>query len=130
MEHRHTHVSQEFEQSKKVLSNRKIFIAPEVKQRKVFNKSMDMWSMGVIVYVSLSGVFPFEEDRDIYEQIRNSNFMFPTDPWETVSDDGLKIFLCLFFFFYRLHYNLSYRFDQNRVFTSINRPACSSTKST
>ena len=50
-----------------------------------------MWSLGVIVYVSLSGVFPFEEDRDIYEQIRNSNFMFPTDPWETVSVDGGNI---------------------------------------
>jgi hypothetical protein len=48
-----------------------------------------MWSMGVIVYVSLSGTFPFEEDRDIYEQIMNSNFMFPSDPWETISTDGL-----------------------------------------
>ena len=48
-----------------------------------------MWSMGVIVYVSLSGTFPFEEDRDIYEQIMNSNFMFPADPWETISTDGL-----------------------------------------
>ena len=47
-----------------------------------------MWSMGVIVYVSLSGVFPFEEDHDIYEQIRNSNFMFPADPWETVTPEG------------------------------------------
>jgi protein kinase D len=72
-------------------------LAPEVKQRKVFNKSMDMWSMGVIVYVSLSGVFPFEEDRDIYEQIRNSNFMFPSDPWETVTEDG-TLFTSLFTF--------------------------------
>lgn len=54
---------------------------------------MDMWSMGVIIYVSLSGVFPFEEDRDIYEQIRNSNFMFPSDPWDTVSGDGKKILI-------------------------------------
>lgn len=44
--------------------------------------------MGVIVYVSLSGTFPFEEDRDIYEQIMNSNFMFPADPWQNVSSDG------------------------------------------
>ena len=44
--------------------------------------------MGVIVYVSLSGTFPFEEDSDIYEQIMNSNFMFPEDPWEEISKDG------------------------------------------
>ena len=66
-----------------------------------------MWSMGVVVYVSLSGVFPFEEDRGIYEQIRNSNFMFPADQWKHISKDGelnikfykLKLkFIKIFFF--------------------------------
>jgi hypothetical protein len=47
-----------------------------------------MWSMGVIFYVTLSGTFPFEEDRDIYEQILNSNFMFPADPWESITPNG------------------------------------------
>lgn len=46
--------------------------------------------MGVIVYVSLSGTFPFEEDRDIYEQIVNSNFLFPSDPWSSISTDGKR----------------------------------------
>lgn len=41
--------------------------------------------MGVIVYVSLSGTFPFEEDRDIYEQIMDSNFLFPAETWENLS---------------------------------------------
>ena len=50
-----------------------------------------MWSMGVIVYVSLSGTFPFEEDRDINEQIMNPNFMFPDDPWETIKPEGKLI---------------------------------------
>ena len=44
------------------------------------------WSMGVIVYVSLSGTFPFEEDRDIYEQIMDSNFLFPADNWENMTE--------------------------------------------
>jgi serine/threonine protein kinase len=61
---------------------------PELKQKRLYNNSIDMWSMGVIVYVSLSGTFPFEEDRDIYEQIINSNFMFPADPWESISAAG------------------------------------------
>ena len=47
--------------------------------------------MGVIVYVSLSGAFPFEEDRDIYEQIMDSKFLFPPDTWENL-DTGLSIF--------------------------------------
>lgn len=50
-----------------------------------------MWSMGVIVYVSLSGTFPFEEDRDIHEQILNSNFMFPHDPWDSVSPEAIEL---------------------------------------
>ena len=44
--------------------------------------------MGVIIYVSLSGNFPFEEDRDIYEQIMNPNVMYPPDPWDSISNDG------------------------------------------
>ena len=38
-------------------------------------RSLDMWSTGVIIYVSLSGTFPFNEDEDINEQIQNASFM-------------------------------------------------------
>ena len=56
-----------------------------------------MWSLGVVMYVSLSGMFPFEEDRDIHQQIRNSNFLFPSNPWKNISKDGIKtIFLLKF----------------------------------
>lgn len=64
---------------------------PELKQKRLYNNSIDMWSMGVIIYVSLSGTFPFEEDRDIYEQILNSNFMFPPEIWDSVSRDAIGL---------------------------------------
>lgn len=64
---------------------------PELKQRRLYNNSIDMWSMGVITYVSLSGTFPFEEDRDIYEQIMNSNFLFPSDPWDSISQTAIDL---------------------------------------
>lgn len=47
-----------------------------------------MWSVGVIVYVSLSGTFPFNEDEDINEQIQNAAFMYPPNPWKEISSDG------------------------------------------
>jgi hypothetical protein len=47
-----------------------------------------MWSCGVIIYVSLSGTFPFNEDEDINDQIQNAAFMYPPNPWKETSSDG------------------------------------------
>lgn len=63
-------------------------LAPEVLRNKGYNRSLDMWSVGVIVYVSLSGTFPFNEDEDINEQIQNAAFMYPPSPWKEISSDG------------------------------------------
>lgn len=64
------------------------FSAPEVLRNKGYNRSLDMWSVGVIVYVSLSGTFPFNEDEDINDQIQNAAFMYPPSPWKEISSDG------------------------------------------
>lgn len=64
------------------------FAAPEVLRNKGFNRSLDMWSVGVIVYVSLSGTFPFNEDEDINDQIQNAEFMYPPTPWREISTIG------------------------------------------
>ena len=68
--------------------------APEVLKRKGYNRSLDMWSVGVITYVSLSGTFPFNEDEEINDQIHNASFMFPSDPWKDVSPAGQCYALC------------------------------------
>uniref|UniRef100_A0A8C5E2U3 Protein kinase C n=1 Tax=Gouania willdenowi TaxID=441366 RepID=A0A8C5E2U3_GOUWI len=64
------------------------YLAPEVLRSRGYNRSLDMWSVGVIVYVSLSGTFPFNEDEDVHEQIQNAAFMYPTNPWTEISDDA------------------------------------------
>jgi protein kinase D len=72
-----------------VLLKRHFFsLAPEVLRNKGYDRSLDMWSVGVIVYVSLSGTFPFNEDEDINEQIQNAGFMYPANPWKEISSDG------------------------------------------
>ncbi|CAF3441433.1 unnamed protein product [Rotaria sp. Silwood1] len=65
-------------------------LKPEIRLEKGYNRSLDMWSCGVIIYVSLSGTFPFNEDEEIEDQIRNANFMFPTNPWNDISNDALR----------------------------------------
>jgi len=64
------------------------YLAPEVLRSKGYNRSLDMWSVGVIVYVSLSGTFPFNEDEDINDQIQNAAFMYPPTPWKYISAEG------------------------------------------
>ncbi|CAB04830.2 Serine/threonine-protein kinase dkf-2 [Caenorhabditis elegans] len=66
------------------------YLAPEVLRNKGFNRSLDMWSVGVIVYVSLSGTFPFNEDEDINDQIQNAEFMYPPTPWKEISENAIE----------------------------------------
>ncbi|XP_060684361.1 serine/threonine-protein kinase D1 [Hemiscyllium ocellatum] len=67
------------------------YLAPEVLRNKGYNRSLDMWSVGVIVYVSLSGTFPFNEDEDIHDQIQNAAFMYPPNPWKEISLEAIDV---------------------------------------
>merc|ERR1711963_709956 len=67
------------------------YLAPEVLRNKGYNRSLDMWSTGVIIYVSLSGTFPFNEDEDINEQFQNASFMYPPHPWKEISKDAIEL---------------------------------------
>ena len=67
------------------------YLAPEVLRNKGYNRSLDMWSTGVIIYVSLSGTFPFNEDEEIQEQIQNASFMYPPHPWKEISKDAIEL---------------------------------------
>uniref|UniRef100_A0A8C3G175 Protein kinase D4 n=1 Tax=Cyclopterus lumpus TaxID=8103 RepID=A0A8C3G175_CYCLU len=67
------------------------YLAPEVIGNSGYNRSLDMWSVGVIMYVSLSGTFPFNEDEDIGQQITNAAFMYPRQPWASISLEAVSL---------------------------------------
>uniref|UniRef100_M4A1X2 non-specific serine/threonine protein kinase n=1 Tax=Xiphophorus maculatus TaxID=8083 RepID=M4A1X2_XIPMA len=67
------------------------YLAPEVISSSGYNRSLDMWSVGVIMYVSLSGTFPFNEDEDIRQQITNAAFMYPRQPWANISLEAVSL---------------------------------------
>jgi calcium-dependent protein kinase len=46
-----------------------------------------MWSVGVILYILLSGTPPFD-DNTLFDQIRTASYSFQGQEWEGVSDEA------------------------------------------
>ena len=59
------------------------YLAPEVIECKQYGTACDMWSVGVVVYILLSGTMPFSIKS--YKHVLTGNFQFPDDRWATVS---------------------------------------------
>ena len=50
-----------------------------------------MWSVGVVLYVGLSGTFPFNKEEGVQDQIHNAAFMYPQDPWLEISVNAIDL---------------------------------------
>ncbi|CAD5212116.1 unnamed protein product [Bursaphelenchus xylophilus] len=78
-------------QFRKTVVGTPAYMAPELLMKKGYNRSLDMWSVGVIIYVTLSGTFPFNDGEEITEQIQNASFMFPADLWCNTSQLAIDL---------------------------------------
>lgn len=65
-----------------------LYMAPEVLQ-KDYSNACDTWSLGVILYIMLSGLLPFEgtTDAEIEDSIKSLKYDFEDDVWESISED-------------------------------------------
>jgi calcium-dependent protein kinase len=63
------------------------YIAPEVLNKK-YNEKCDIWSCGVILYIILSGMPPFngQSDQEIMKKVRVGKFSFSDPAWSNISD--------------------------------------------
>ncbi|KAM9337146.1 serine/threonine-protein kinase H1-like [Symphorus nematophorus] len=64
------------------------YIAPEVLLRRPYSCAVDMWALGVITYIVLSGSMPFEDDSRtrLYRSIVRGKYSFHGEPWPSVSN--------------------------------------------
>lgn len=66
------------------------FVAPEILLRKGYDQQSDMWSVGCIIYLLLSGNLPFmgRSQKELFRKIVAGKFEFEAKDWEGVSDDA------------------------------------------
>ncbi|PON75737.1 B3 domain-containing protein [Parasponia andersonii] len=62
------------------------YIAPEVLKRR-YGPEVDIWSVGVMLYILLCGVPPFwaESEHGIFNAILRGHIDFTSDPWPSIS---------------------------------------------
>lgn len=62
-------------------------VAPEVVRRQAYSAPADLWSTGVVLYMTISANSPFwaPTDREVLERVKEGNFEFRSPCWADVS---------------------------------------------
>jgi calcium/calmodulin-dependent protein kinase I len=66
------------------------FVSPEILMRQPYDQQSDMWSVGCIIYLLLSGNLPFmgRSQKELFRKIVSGKFEFDDDDWCDVSAEA------------------------------------------
>jgi len=73
------------------------YLAPEVIKQEEYGREIDIWSVGVVCYVVLSGSLPFFHNvlHKLYRQIVERDLSFPETAWKSVAKGAQDFILRL-----------------------------------
>ncbi|KAH6704350.1 serine/threonine-protein kinase Chk2 [Leptodontidium sp. MPI-SDFR-AT-0119] len=76
------------------------YMPPEILEgsgRRKYTSSVDVWSLGVVLYICLCGFPPFSDDLrtnenpfGLFDQIRQGRFDYPSPYWDHIKDPALE----------------------------------------
>jgi len=63
------------------------YVAPEILKEEAYGFPVDIWSLGVVIYIVLCGFPPFvsTDVKELYEEIKEGKFDFPEPFWTDIS---------------------------------------------
>lgn len=69
------------------------YVAPEIITGKGYSKEVDLWSIGVIIYIMLCGFPPFYDDNNqqLFALISKGSFDFPSPYWDNISNSAKNL---------------------------------------
>ena len=69
------------------------YVAPEILKKEPYNKEIDIWSLGIILYYMFVGHFPFEGNKEeiIAKNIIFQDLVFEFEEWENRSKKVINL---------------------------------------
>eukprot|EP01083_Nonionella_stella_P012183 34572_1 len=76
------------------------YVAPEIIRQQPYDETVDLWALGVIIYILLCGYPPFvgagvDSQQVMFKKIKSGKYDFPARDWAGVSSAAMDCIDCL-----------------------------------